>query len=169
MNRTIDTPRLILRVPLGSDARALLEIHEHPEAIKFVTTGPARRGLAGAWSNVATMIGHWHLRGYGQWTVIERATDQIIGRVGLWSPDGWPGVELGWIIRYSRWGNGFATEAAQAALDWAWTHAPADHIISLIQPSNTPSIRVAEKIGERLERHEVVNDETMLIYGIARP
>lgn len=169
MTRIIETSRLMLRVPEGTDAQPLLEIHEHPEAIRFVTTGPTRRGIVGAWTNVATMIGHWHLRGYGQWTVIEKATNEVIGRVGLWSPEGWPGVELGWIIRHSRWGNGFATEAARAALDWTWAHGVADHVISLIQPANVPSIRVAEKIGEQLERRERINGEEMCIYSIGRP
>lgn len=161
--------RLLLRLPEAADAQPLLEIHEHPEAVKFVTTGPARRGLTGAWTNVAMMLGHWQLRGFGQWTVVERATGEVVGRVGLWSPAGWPGVELGWIIRYSRWGNGFATEAARAALGWAWENDAAARIISLIQPANAPSIRVAEKIGEQLERHETINGEDMLVYSICRP
>jgi RimJ/RimL family protein N-acetyltransferase len=169
MSRTLRTPRLMLRIPEASDAQPLLEIHEHPDSIKFVTGGPARRGIIGAWSSVATMVGHWQLRGYGQWTVIEQATGEVIGRVGLWNPEGWPGVELGWIIRHSRWGNGFATEAARTALDWAWANTVADHIISLIQPENTASIRVAEKIGERLERREVINAEEVCIYGVRRP
>jgi RimJ/RimL family protein N-acetyltransferase len=169
MSRTIETARLLLRIPEESDARPLLEIHEHPEVIRFVISGPQRRGITGAWSSVATMIGHWHLRGYGQWTVIEKATGDVIGRVGLWNPEGWPGVELGWIVRYSRWGNGFATESAGAALEWAWAHRATGHIISLIQPDNAASIRVAEKIGERLERRETISGEEMCIYGIRRP
>lgn len=169
MSHTIETPRLMLRVPEGSDAQPLLEIHEHPDSIRFVMGGPARRGITGAWSSVATMIGHWHLRGYGQWTVVEKATGQVIGRVGLWNPEGWPGVELGWIIRPSRRGNGFATEAARAALEWAWANDAAGHIISLIQPENAASIRIAEKIGERFERREVINAEEMCIYGVRRP
>ena len=103
------------------------------------------------------MLGHWQLRGYGQWTVIEKRTGEMIERVGLWHPEGWLGIDLGWIIRRSRWNNGFATDAARAALDWAWDHVATDHIISLIQPGNAPSIRVAEKIGERFERNDSMN------------
>jgi RimJ/RimL family protein N-acetyltransferase len=115
------------------------------------------------------MIGHWHLRGYGQWTVVERATGEVIGRVGLWYPEGWPGVELGWIVRRERWGLGFATEAAHAALEWSWAHVDADHIISIIQPDNHRSIRVAEKIGETPERTEIVHGVESIVFGIRRP
>ena len=168
VNAMVETARLILRLPAAADARPLMDIHEHPDAIKFVATGPARRGIIGAWSNVATMLGHWHLRGYGQWTVVDKSSDEIVGRVGLWNPEGWPGVELGWIIHPARWNNGLATEASKAALEWAWANAPIDHIISLIQPVNSASIRVAEKIGERLERRDVINGEEMCVYAVRR-
>lgn len=114
------------------------------------------------------MLGHWQLRGYGQWTVVEKATGEVIGRVGLWNPDGWPGIELGWITRRSRWGHGFATEAARAALDWTWRHVDTDHVISIIQPDNLASIHVAQKIGESLERTEVRNGAEVHIFGIMR-
>ncbi len=153
----LETPRLVLRLPQGADAQPLLDIHEHPEVIKHVVISSTRRGITAAWSSVAMMIGHWQLRGYGQWTVIEKATGCVIGRVGLWNPEGWPGLELGWVIRHSRWGNGFATEAARASLAWAWQHVDTDHIISIIDRGNVASIRVAEKIGERFERTQEVN------------
>ena len=120
------------------------------------------------WRNVAIMLGHWHMRGYGQWTVVEKATGEVIGRVGLWHPEGWPGIDLGWIIRRSRWNNGFATEAARAALDWTWANVDTDHVISVIQPDNLASIRVAEKIGERFERNDAMNGADVCIFGVQR-
>jgi RimJ/RimL family protein N-acetyltransferase len=108
------------------------------------------------------------LRGYGQWTVVEKVSGQVIGRVGLWNPEGWPGIELGWIIRRSRWGHGFATEAAKAALQWTWDKVDTDHIISIIQPDRVRSIRVAEKIGERFERADFLNGANVHVYGVRR-
>lgn len=165
---TIETPRLVLRLPSAEDAEPLMEIHHDPLAIKYVVFGTAPGGITAAWRNVAVMLGHWHLRGYGQWTVIEKTNNEVIGRVGLWHPEGWPGIDLGWIIRRSRWNQGFATEAARAALDWTWERVGTDHIISVIQPDNLASIRVAEKIGERLERRDSMNGAEVLIYGIRR-
>jgi RimJ/RimL family protein N-acetyltransferase len=110
------------------------------------------------------LSGHWHLRGYGQWTVIEKATREVIGRVGLWNPEGWPGLEVGWVIRRSRWGNGFATEAAHEAVRFAFAEVGADRLISLIPPDNARSIRVAQKIGETFEREHTLDGRTLHLY-----
>lgn len=166
---SIETPRLLLRLPQAADAPALLEIHEHPEVTKYVVTGGTPGGITGAWRSIAMMLGHWQLRGYGQWTVVDKATGEIVGRVGLWNPEGWPGVELGWITRRSRWGEGLATEAARASLDWAWAHTDTHHIISIIDHDNIASIRVAEKIGETLEDSDARNGSPVLTYGIYKP
>jgi RimJ/RimL family protein N-acetyltransferase len=102
-----------------------------------------------AWHALAHMLGHWALRGYGQWAVIEQATGGLVGRAGLYQPEGWPGLEIGWLIDRRRWGEGLATEAAAAAAAWAFDGLAADRLISLIQPGNDASVRVAEKIGAR--------------------
>src|SRR5678816_2161421 len=165
---TLDTVRLRLRLPEASDAGPMMEIHQDPEVIRSVVLTAPPGGISVAWRNIALMLGHWHLRGYGQWTVVEKVSGQVIGRVGLWNPEGWPGIELGWIIRRSRWGNGFATEAAKAALQWTWDKVDTDHIISIIQPDSVLSIRVAEKIGERFERADSLNGANVHIYGVRR-
>lgn len=164
----VDTARLSLRPPTGSDLQPYVDIHEDPEVLEYLTTAGPLRGREAAWRLLAVSIGHWQLRGYGQWTVVEKATDEIIGRVGLWHPEGWPGLEVGWVIRRSRWGQGFATEAARAAVDFAFTTVGAEHLISLIHPQNARSIRVAEKLGEQLEGTHEVEGETHQVYGIRR-
>lgn len=165
---TFETDRLLLRVPEAADATPLMEIHQDPEVMKYVLMGNPAGGPTAAWRTVAVMVGHWHLRGYGQWTVLGKEHGDILGRVGLWHPEGWPGIELGWVIRRQQWGHGYATEAATAALQWAWTHVDTDHIISLIQPDNARSIRVATKLGQQLERTEVLSGALMHVYGVRR-
>jgi RimJ/RimL family protein N-acetyltransferase len=166
---TIHTARLTLRPFEEADVVPMMEIHQDPAVIKHVLFGAAPGGVTVAWRNVAMMIGHWHLRGYGQWAVVERATGQTIGRVGPYYPEGWPGIELGWIIRRDRWANGFGTEAARAALDWIWLHVGTDRVISIIQPDNTRSIRIAEKIGERFDSLTTLNGIDMMKYVVDRP
>jgi RimJ/RimL family protein N-acetyltransferase len=165
----LDTLRLRLRIPEASDAQPMMEIHQDPEAVKNILLTAPLGGITVAWRNVAMMVGHWQLRGYGQWTVLDKASGEVIGRVGLWNPQGWPGIELGWIIRRSRWGQGLATEAAQAALQWAWDNVDTDHIISIIPPDSLASVRVAEKIGERFEGPDTMNGASVHIYGVRRP
>lgn len=159
----------MLRLPDPADAEALMRIHEDPEALKHVHHGAGSEGLAHALRMVTRMTEHWHQRGYGPWVVVERATGQVIGRVGLWNPEGWPDLELGWIILRSHWGQGFATEAAAAALAWTWDHVQTDHVISLIEPDNLASIRVAEKLGEQVEGTDHFNGKELFRYVARRP
>jgi RimJ/RimL family protein N-acetyltransferase len=91
--------------------------------------------------------GHWELRGYGLW-VVERA-GELIGRIGLLNPEGWPGLEVGWLLGRHAWGHGYATEAARASVEYAWRELGAQELISLIAPDNTPSQRVAQRLGMR--------------------
>jgi RimJ/RimL family protein N-acetyltransferase len=148
---TLATQRLTLRGFTAADLDALAPIYADPEVSRYIGDGtPADR--AATWRALAGMLGHWQLRGYGMWALIEQATGRLIGRAGLYNPEGWPGLEAGWLLARDRWGHGFATEAGHAVLAYAFTHVSADHLISLIHPANTASIRVAERLGERLER-----------------
>jgi RimJ/RimL family protein N-acetyltransferase len=169
---TIETPRLLLRLPEAADAQPFLEIHQDPEVVerKQVRLMEPVGGLDLALRNVERMLRHWQLRGYGQWAVVEKGTNETIGCVGFHHPDRWPGVDLGWIIHRSRWNMGFASEASRAAVQWAWASTDIDHIISLISPGDVRSIRVATKTGERFERADVdpVNGEPVHVYRIDR-
>ncbi len=89
-------------------------------------------------------------------SLVERRADEaVLGRAGLWQPEGWPGVEVGWMFARSAWGHGYATEAARAAVDWAWANLDSDRLISLIAEENERSIHVAERLAMcRAGRHE---------------
>lgn len=119
-----------------------------------------------AWRQMSMIIGHWHLRGYGPWAVEERATGKVIGRIGFFNPEGWPGFELGWMLGKAYWGRGYATEGASAALTFAFEEMRRDRVISLIQPANEPSIKVALRLGESVQGEGTVLGKSVLIYGI---
>ena len=145
-----------------------------PEVVeqKQVTLHEPPGGVDLALKNTADMIRQWELRGYGQWSVCEKVTGHLIGCVGFYHPQKpWPGVDLGWVLHRSRWGLGFATEAASAALEWIWKNTEVDRVISLIAPEDARSIRIATKIGERFERagEDPVHGEPADLYSIARP
>ena len=167
----IETERLLLRLPVADDAEPFLEIHQDPGVIarQQVTLTAPPGGIEVGARNVDRMLRHWDTLGYGQWAVVERATARVIGCVGFQHPES-AEVELGWIMRRSRWGNGFATEAARAAIDWAWRTGTLDYVMSLIGKDNPASIRVATKIGQRLEGEGICpsSGENMLIYGIRK-
>lgn len=102
-----------------------------------------------AWRSMAMLLGHWALRGYGMWAVEHKDDGRFIGRVGLHNPEGWPDIELGWMLVAGERHNGYATEAARAALDFAFTRLRVPRAISLIRAENSASERVARRIGGR--------------------
>lgn len=170
---SVETARLLLRVPELADAEALMGIIWDPEVVaqKQVTLREPPGGRDLALKNINDMLRQWQLRGYGQWSVVDKATGHVIGCVGFYHPQReWLGVDLGWIIHRSRWGHGLATEAATAALGWIWEYTQIDRVISLISPDDRRSIRIATKIGERFERADVdpMNGEPVHVYTIAR-
>jgi RimJ/RimL family protein N-acetyltransferase len=153
----IETERLRLRGFREEDLDELAIISSDPEVTKWVgdEDGLSREDT---WRRMAYFVGHWELRGFGQWALIERETGKLVGRAGLLQPDGWPGLEVGWLVAREHWGRGFAPEAGRASMEWAREELGADHIISLIEDANERSARVAEKLGMTVEgRTRIVN------------
>jgi RimJ/RimL family protein N-acetyltransferase len=163
----LQTERLKLRMFRESDFEAYAAICADAEVARYLGDGKPL-GRIDAWKSMAAILGHWQLRGYGLWAVEERASGELIGRIGCYYPDGWPGFEVGWALRRESWGKGYASEGARAAMRYAFEELGEPHVISLIQPGNERSIRVAERIGESLEGRTEVNGQEALIYGIHR-
>ena len=165
--QTLRTERLVLRMWREEDFEQYAAITADAEVMRYLGEGrPLSRG--DAWRQMAFVVGHWHLRGYGMWAVEEAATGRLAGRIGFLNPEGWPGFELGWTLGREFWGRGYATEGARRALEFAFTELGRDHVISLIRPDNKPSVRVAERLGERLEGTVEVFGADALVYGIGR-
>jgi RimJ/RimL family protein N-acetyltransferase len=164
---TLTTDRLILRAFRDDDLEAYAEICADPEVMRYLGDGkPLSR--AEAWRQMAFIVGHWQLKGFGLWALEEKESGALIGRAGLLHPEGWPGFELGWTLGRQWWGKGYATGAARAGLRYAFEELDRDHVISLIRPENHPSIRVAERLGERLEGEVELFGGRTLIYGMDR-
>lgn len=164
----LETPRLLLRRWMGRDLKAHAEMSADPEVMRYLGDGR----VLGQWQSrgeVAVHIAHWALRGYGQWALERKEDGASIGRAGLWSPPGWPGLEVGWKLARDAWGKGYATEAGRAAMEWAWRSLDAPELISIIQPGNAASIRVAERLEMRPLRETTFKGQDVVIFGIDRP
>ena len=160
----LETPRLTLRQFVESDLDALAAMYADAETMRFLGAGGTANRQE-TWRAIASMLGHWLLRGYGMWAVEERASGAVVGRVGFIDPEGWPGFELGWMIDRSRWGRGYAPEAAAVALRFAREVLRKERVISLIRPANAASIRVAEKIGLRRDGSLQLFEQEALVYA----
>jgi RimJ/RimL family protein N-acetyltransferase len=164
---TLQTDRLTLRMLRETDLDAYAEMCADAEVMRYVGDGrPLARPMA--WRNLAMMVGHWSLRGYGLWAAEERSSGVLVGRIGFWNPEGWPGFELGWMLRRAFWGRGYATEGAREALRFAFMELGQPHVISLIHPENAASIRVAKRLGERQLGPTEVVGRPALAYRITR-
>jgi RimJ/RimL family protein N-acetyltransferase len=163
----LHTDRLLLRMFREEDLDAYAAICADAEVMRYLGEGKTlTRGEA--WRQMAMILGHWQLRGYGLWAVEERATGALVGRLGFFQPEGWPGFELGWMLRRASWGQGYATEGARRALAHAFTDLGRDRVISLIRPDNRASVRVAARLGERLEGPTTLFGQDALVYAIDR-
>jgi RimJ/RimL family protein N-acetyltransferase len=160
------TARLELRRWRADDLDAYAPIVADPEVSLYLGAAVDR---ATSWRQIALFIGHRELRGWTSSAVVERASGRLIGRGGLWQPEGWPGLEVGWILARSVWGRGYATELGSAVRDHAFGVLGVPHLISVVHRDNAASIRVAEKIGARFEGEYDLNGAAHLIYGQAAP
>ena len=165
---TVETERLLLRPFDEADLDAFARISADPEVMRHVGAGhPLTRGEA--WRAMAVVLGHWHLRGYGPWAAEEKATGALVGRIGLWNPPGWPGLEVGWLLDRAAWGRGLATEGGRAALGHAFGVLGADRAVSLVQPANAASVRVAEKLGGVREGAVRLHAKAAAVYAYRAP
>lgn len=166
---TLETERLRLRPFRRSDLDDYATLRADPEVMRYLVGGAAEPWDRGrSWRHLAFLLGHWQLGGSGMWAVERKETGMFLGVVGFAEPEGWPGCELAWVLARRWWGNGYATEAARAALDYAFTVLKRNRVISLIHPENRASIRVAERLGESLQGRTDDLGREMLCYGIDR-
>ena len=144
MDVQIETERLILRPQRAEDLDGWVELMGDAEAAQYIGGVQER---SAAWRGMAGMAGSWMLKGFGMFSLIEKQSGRWVGRVGPWQPEGWPGTEVGWGVVRSAWGRGYATEAAVAAIDWAFDNLGWTDVIHCIDPANTPSQKLAERLG----------------------
>ena len=144
------TPRLSLRRPAQADAPAVLEILSSPSVVHhnpsdLVTEPDAVEALLGRW------LAHWQRHGFGNCCVFEEATGRLVGTCGL----RWMTIHetqvLNLMYRFhpSVWGQGYATEATAALVNWAHESLPTATVVARIRPANAASHGVATKIGLR--------------------
>jgi RimJ/RimL family protein N-acetyltransferase len=162
----LETCRLVLRAPEPAEAAAYAAVWSNPDVVRYL--GGKLWTLEDARDAISRMRRHWEWFGFGLFSVVRKEDERTLGRVGLlaWDPSRWTNglwervdepweTEIGWTLGREFWGRGFATEAAIACRDWAFGSLGVGRLISLIAPMNAASIRVAEKLGERLEREDI--------------
>jgi len=162
----LETERLLLRVPEPREADGYLAVFRDPLVLRFLGIGMPKPEDAA--TGIERMRRHWERHGIGLFSVLRKDDGRLLGRAGFlfWDPERWVSAmredldgeletEIGWTLGSDYWGRGYATEAAIACRDWALGELGLTRLVSVIAPDNAASIRVAEKIGETLEREEL--------------
>ena len=159
----IETDRLRLRALRADDFEPYAAMMADPDVTRYLADGqPLNR--ADAWRQLAMILGHWELRGFGLWAVEEKATGDLLGRIGCYDPEGWPAFEIGYTLARHAWGKGYASEGAAAALEYARTVLGKRDITSVIKTGNEGSVRVATKLGATLRETVPFYESTAGIY-----
>ncbi|HEY6074466.1 MAG TPA: GNAT family N-acetyltransferase [Anaerolineales bacterium] len=151
--KILETDRLILRHMEMEDLDDLFALYSDPEVTRYIPDAP--RSLVEAREELL-----WHIHGHpqhselGLWAAVHKGTGRFIGRCGLlpWTLDGQEEVEVAYLIAPEFQGQGLATEAAQAILNYGFETLSLPRLVCLIDAENLASIRVAEKIGMRFEK-----------------
>lgn len=143
---TLETERLTFRAPQAQDFDAFAAF-ALSERAHFVGGGPDK-DIGHAWRMLATIVGHWQLRGYGCFAVVRKDTGAVIGSMGPWHPEPVPQKELSWSV----WdadaeGHGFAFEAITKIRHHAYTALGWDAAVSFIDAGNTRSAALATRLG----------------------
>ncbi len=146
---TIETERLILRAPLGTDL-PLWTAFATSDRANFIG-GPYTKDMAfRAWAGV---IGHWAIRGFGMFVLEPKSGGEPLGHVGNWQPEGWPEREVGWTIwSKEAEGLGYAFEAAQAVLVHTFRALKWTTAVSYIDFGNDRSVALAKRLGATEDR-----------------
>jgi RimJ/RimL family protein N-acetyltransferase len=164
----LETERLRLRRLRGSDFEDYAALNADPEIQRHRGQGPVPWDRGRSWRHLAFLVGHWQLGRPGMWAVEHREAGVFLGVVGYAEPEDWPGFELAGVLARRFWGHGYATEAAWAALDYAFNVLEKERVISLVAPENRASIRVVARLGERLEGRIQHYGREMLCFSIDR-
>jgi len=151
----LETPRLVLRRFTVADADNLVSLDADPDVMRFVTGGvPTSRDEIQNEVLPAFLGYYQRYEGFGFWAAVEKATGEFLGWFHLRPrPDAAPGeVELGYRLRKSAWGKGYATEGSRALIGKGFSEFGVQRVVAEAMAVNTASRRVMEKAGLRLVR-----------------
>ena len=162
----LETPRLLLRQFTLADVDSLAALYADPAVMTFLG-GP--RSYEMTRQHIERIIQNYQDYGFGLWAVIHKGDRGLMGRCGLIPQviEGVAEVEIGYLMAQAYWGQGLATEAAVAIRDYGFQTVRCDRLISLIDPHNLASQKVALRLGMAYERDVVLSGKLIRVYAIA--
>ena len=162
----IETSRLTLRYITIKDAKALIPILGDPEVMRYSIIGVHNRPRIRQF--IEQRLLSYLECGFGLYAVINKKDEEFMGYCGFFvqSVDDRKEVEIGYRLAKKYWGQGYATEAAQAVLKYGRERYNFKRFVCLIDPENTGSINVAKKLGMELEKKTIYHGLNVEMYSI---
>jgi RimJ/RimL family protein N-acetyltransferase len=163
----LDTARLRLRPFQPDDLDALARLYADAEVMKYIGNGQPRT-RAETEALLTLMIRQWEQHGFGRWAMILKATGELIGRCGLSFLHQAEEVELGYLLATAYWGQGLATEASRACVQFGFEQLKLERIVAVARPENLASARVMEKIGMVYQGNAFYYNAEVVYHAISR-
>ena len=157
---TLETPRLILRAPRMEDFPAYAALMASPRSMYM--GGPFDQ--RSAWGLFCHDVALWSLYGHGALMIDIKDTGTCVGQVGINHGPLFPEKELGWLLYDGFEGHGYATEAAEALRDWAFSTLNLPTLVSYFDPENHRSMAVSARLGGTRDDNAPLQDEGDVVY-----
>jgi RimJ/RimL family protein N-acetyltransferase len=160
----LTTPRLVLRTFRREDLPAYAALNRDPEVVRYLG-GPLSREDS---DGIAEWAQECYARdGIGLLAVERRSDGEFLGMCGVHHQESVPDeLEVGWRLAHAYWGQGYATEAATAWLDYAFDRLGRDQVISITDPPNLRSLAVMHRLGMVFQREAQVEDGGVLFDAV---
>jgi len=169
MATILETPRLTIRHFTLEDLDALTIILGNPKVMEFSLKGPLSREETQDW--LQTRLQQYEHPGFSLWALIHKTDNKLIGFCGI-APlqiDGHTEIEIGYRLDQIYWGQGLATEACEACRDYAFNKLAFSRIIAIVEPQNTRSVNVIDKLGMTYEKDTLYAGISVRFYILNRP
>lgn len=164
----LETSRLTLRYITSRDAEALMSVLGDPEVMQFSIIGVHDRQQIRQF--IEQRLLSYLECGFGLYALVHKQDQQMIGYCGffLQAIEQQKEVEIGYRLARKYWGQGLATEAAQAVVEYGQQRFNFQRFVCLVEPANTRSIRVATKLGMKLEKQIIYHGLDVEMYSLNR-
>lgn len=162
----IETARLQLRQFTPGDLDPLARIYRDPEVMRFIRNGVRTR--ARTRSVLEAMMKRWRDYRIGEWAVMDKETEALIGSCGFVDIGDKSSAQIGYLLDRPYWGKGIATEAARACLRYGFEYLKFEMIEAGALKENLGSRRVIEKIGMQPKANSYFDGHGGVYYSLAR-